>query len=276
MKDPMKYGKAKGIVLLQKYLPDINPFKDVTIIDSIEEWNAVKDRYGDFVAHRIDYPIGSAKKNAVPGTSGFTNSIPDVIKKVKQQSPDGVILLMSTKEPSIPRYENDGGFNVLFHLGEEIIIEIVGKGFDAHEITQGLAVHERYQIPWDEILFMKDRTDLLKSRTVFKTLVSPQNYTKQREERLKFLEENCHYDIIKSEESVPEQYSLVSDSLISCILNDVIFELMKKQSSLRRDGLKRFAVQGNLVHGRVQPWEIFREDTLLTKEVLKKEADFER
>lgn len=37
MKDLMKYGKAKGIVLLQKYLPQISPFKSIDIISTIEE-----------------------------------------------------------------------------------------------------------------------------------------------------------------------------------------------------------------------------------------------
>ena len=38
MRDPMKYGKAKGIVLLQKYLPKVTPFKDIDIINTLDEW----------------------------------------------------------------------------------------------------------------------------------------------------------------------------------------------------------------------------------------------
>ena len=40
MKDLMKYGKAKGIVLLQKYLPQISPFKSVDIVFTCE-WRYV-------------------------------------------------------------------------------------------------------------------------------------------------------------------------------------------------------------------------------------------
>lgn len=42
---------------------------------------------------------------------------------------------------------------------------------------------------------------------------------------------------------------------------------MKQQSALRQDGLKRFGVQGNLLNGRVQPWEIFRAEKLVTKDI---------
>lgn len=276
MNEFMLYGKSKGAFLIQKYLPNLNIFKNLTIIHSINEWNDVKDKFGDFIAYRIDYPIGSNHSNSIPGASGFANSIPEALAKTKKQTLDGVILLMSTKEPAIPRYENDGGFNVLFNSGSEIIIEIVGKGFDAHEITQGLAVHERYQIPWNEVLFMRNRLDLLKNRFVTKTLVTPQNYTRQRANRIKFLEKDCHYDFNKFEKSIPEHYSLVSDKIISSILNDVIFELIKKQSQLRGDRLNNFGVQGNLVHGCVQPWEIFRTERLLTKQMIKENEDFER
>ena len=160
MQNPMKYGKAKGIVLVQKYLPRINPFKRIDIISTTEEWNAVKDKYGKFVASRVDMPIGEAKKNVVKGTSGLPESIPSLIEKVNEQSSKGVVLVMETKKQEIPRYEYDGGFNISFNTGENVIIEIVGKGFDGHELTQGLAVHERHQIPWDEVLFMRDRISL--------------------------------------------------------------------------------------------------------------------
>ena len=272
----MLYGKSKGAFLIQKYLPNLNIFKNLTIIHSIDEWNSVKDEFGDSIAYRIDYPIGSNHSNAISGTSGFANSIPEALAKTKKQTPDGVILLMSTKVPAIPRYENDGGFNVLFNSGVDIIIEIVGQGFDAHEITQGLAVHERYQIPWDEVLFIRNRLDLLKNRFVTKTLVTPQNYTIQRVNRIKFLEKDCHYDSSKFKKSIPKHYSLVSDKIISSILNDVIFELIKKQSQLKEDRLNNFGVQGNLVYGCVQPWEIFRAERLLTKQMIKENEDFEK
>ena len=117
MKNPMKYGKAKGIVLVQKYLPQINPFKRIDIISTMDEWNDVKDKYGEFVASRVDMPIGEAKKNVVKGTSGLPKSIPGLIEKVNEQSSNGVVLVMETKKQAVPRYEYDGGFNISFNTG---------------------------------------------------------------------------------------------------------------------------------------------------------------
>lgn len=267
MKDLMKYGKAKGIVLLQKYLPQISPFKSVDIVSTLDEWNSVKEKYGECFSHRVDTPIGEPRKNVVQGTSGFASSIPGLIKKANEQSPNGVVLLMATKEPPVHRYENDGGFNVLFNMDENVIIELVGKGFDGHELTQGLAVHERYQIPWDEVLFMRDRIDLLKNPSVIKARVTSNAYEKQRNERIQFLRDICHYDIDKIEEQVPQQYKLIDNNIIKGILDNIVLELMKKQTSLKQDGLKRFCVQGNLLHGKVQPWEVFRAERMVTRDI---------
>lgn len=60
---------------------------------------------------------------------------------------------------------------------------------------------------------------------------------------------------------------MVDNNIIRSILNNVIFELMQKQEMLRQDGLKRFGIQGNLIEGRVEPWEIFRAERWITKDV---------
>ena len=267
MKNPMDYGKAKGIVLLKKYLPQITPFQRIDLISTIDEWNNIKNKYGKFVASRVDMPIGNARQNAVKGTSGLPESIPGLIKIVNSQNNDGVVLVMETKKQAIPRYEYDGGFNISFNRGENIIIEIVGKGFDGHELTQGLAVHERYQISWSEVLFIRDRKDLLKSKAVLKYCVSAENYMRQRKERIRFLIDVCHYNIDKVEKNIPEKYQMVDGNIIRSMLHDVILELMKKQEMLKQDGLSRFGIQGNIVDGRVEPWEIFRAERWITKDV---------
>lgn len=269
MKDPMRYGKAKGIVLLQKYLPKLSPFKSIDMVSNLEEWNAIKDKFGDFVPNRVDYPIGEPKRNAVAGTNGFTSGMPAMIQRVNEQSPNGVVLLLPTKESVVipPRYEDEGGFNVLFNMGSSIIIELVGQGFDGHEVTQGLANHERYQIPWEEVLFMRNRKDMLKCGAVQKSHVKPEEYEKQREARVKFLHEVVGYDLAIIEEKIPKTYHLIPDDTIRALLDDVVLELMQQRTKLLNDGLIRFGVQGNLINGTIQPWEIFRAERFITKEI---------
>lgn len=269
MKDPMKYGKAKGIVLLQKYLPKLSPFKSIDIVSNIDEWNAIKDKFGDFVPNRVDYPIGEPKRNAIAGTNGLANKIPSLIESVNKQTANGIVLLLPTKENVAvpPRYEDDGGFNVLFNMGNNVIIELVGKGFDGHEVTQGLANHERYQIPWDEVLFMRNRKDMIKSPTVQKSHVTHEEYKKQRQSRVKFLYEIVGYDLETIEKNVPKTYNLISDDIIKKLLDDVVLELMKKRQMILRDGLTLFGVQGNIIDGNIQPWEIFRAERLVTRDI---------
>ena len=62
LKDQMQYGKARGVMLSKKYLPRLSPFKNIHVVSSIEEWDAIKDRYGDYISHRVDMPIGNARK----------------------------------------------------------------------------------------------------------------------------------------------------------------------------------------------------------------------
>lgn len=271
MKDPMLYGKAKGIVLLQKYLPKLSPFQSIDVVSNLEEWNAIKDKFGDFVPNRVDYPIGESRKNAVAGTNGFTSGIPELLERVKEQSENGVVLLLPIKKTTAvpPRYEDEGGFNVLFNMGSSVILELVGQGFDGHEVTQGLANHERYVIPWEEVLFIRNRKDLLKNSMVQKSHVKPEEYEKQRQARVKFLHEVVGYDLATIEEKIPTSYYLIPEDTIEALLNDVVLELMQKRESLLMDGLTCFGVQGNIIAGTIQPWEIFRGERFLAKEMEK-------
>lgn len=267
MKDPMKYGKASGIALLQKYLPKLSPFKSMYIINNIDEWNKIKGAVGHFVPHRVDYPLGNSRLNVVAGTDQYADVIPELIAKLNDQSPDGVILILPTKNNLVipPRYEDEGGFTVLFNMGLNVIIELVGRGFDGHEVTQGKACHEKYQIPWNEVLFMRNRKDMLKSNTVQKSHISQEDYQKTRKERIDFLYNSCHYDIDKIEENIPQTYSLIPDNVIVKLLDEVVLELMKNRPMLLQDGLMQFGIQGNIINGEIQPWEMFRPERWLSK-----------
>ena len=269
MKDLMQYGKAKGIVLLQKYLPKLSPFQSIDMVSNLDEWNAIKDKFGDFVPNRVDYPIGASRKNAIAGTNGFTSGIPELLEKVNTQSENGVVLLLPLKETVEvpPRYEDEGGFNVLFNMGSSILIELVGQGFDGHEVTQRLANHERYVIPWSEVLFIRNRKDMLKNSIVEKSHVKPEEYAKQRQERVKFLHEVVGYDLATIEAKIPQSYRLIPEDTIEALLNDVVLELMQKSGILQRDGLTRFGVQGNIINGTIQPWEIFRGERFMKKQI---------
>lgn len=253
MTDPMKYGKARGIMLLNKFLPDVTPVANMDIISSLEDWEALKEKYSGFAFQRVDWPIGTPKPKVVYGTNGKPDNIPHLIKKAKQDCPESVVLLMKTKKDSVYRYDYDGGFNVLFDPNKEVIIELVGKAFDGHELTYGLATHERYVIPWSETLFVTSKN----IASYRKYVVAPEEYAKQRAERIDYLINDCAYDSYTVNKRVPKTYQSLSGYLIDDLIDRIVFELYSKKDELKQLGLAKYCVQGNFVNGEVQPWEIF-------------------
>ena len=262
----MTYGKAKGMVLLEKYLPDLNPFKNINIISSIEQWEQVKDNYSDRVTCRIDTKIGDKRNVRIEGASGKKEDVPDILKNIKSRNPDAVLLLLETQRDVFPRYENQGGFNVLFNLNESVIIELVGKGFDGRELTREKAVHERYVIPWEDALFIRNKMDLQKNKNVEKYLVDGDEYKRTRDERIQFLN-SIEKNKDEIEKAVPKTYQQVSDHLIEDILNKIIFNMYQRKRELYEDNLKMFTVMGNIVDGKLEAWEIFRPERLISKDL---------
>jgi len=131
---------------------------------------------------------------------------------------------MKPKEQAIPRYEDDGGFNILFNMNDSVIIELVGKGFDGHELTRN-GMHERYQIPWSEVLFIRDKSDLIKNNMVQTYIIEQEDYKKTRESR-KLLDL-----LINLKQNVIE-YSKDKEGLVETSGNIGIVEVLNGKSKI--------------------------------------------
>lgn len=265
MRNVMDYGKARGMALVGEYLPELNPFQYMDVIGTLEEWEQVRSKYGGTMIHRIDYPIGSAqvKQNAVQGTTGLVESIPELIAAVQKQGESGVVLIAQTTFPPPPRYLYLGGFNMLFCVNSHVTIELVGKSFDGHELTQGLACHERYCLGWGDIPYTASRADLVRN-SIEKAWATVEQYRAQRRERIKFLSEVCHFSLDKVKASVPKMLPLLDNTALHLLLEKIVFGLYDQQTALEHNRLTVFGVQGNVVEhngqAEVQPWEIFRPE----------------
>lgn len=262
MRDPMQYTKARGLALARKYLPKVTPFTDVVMIQTPEEWEQIKSQYGDFVSYRTDTRLGRPRRNIVPGTNGFTDSVPELLTRLAREDPDGAMLIMPTKEVVVPRYEYDGGFCAMLHLGERAVIETVGKGFDGHELTRRLAVHERWDIPWSCLDNLDDDlSEWWHSETdedIAFWEVDIETYAKQRQARVEFLCRECHYDPGLVERHVPKKlrYLGATDTAVN-FMSGVIRPLVRLRPALEREGMWVFSVQGNFVNSQPQVWEIY-------------------
>lgn len=267
--DYKKYGKLRGLLLLLSLLPDVAPISEYIIIRSIEDWEAIKDDWQGFILQRVDWPLDAEKPTSAKyGTSGRPEDIPRLLEMAKKDCPECVLLLMKTKKESVYRYNNDGGFNVLFDLDPRggVVIELVGRGFDGHELTSGAAVHEQYVIPWKGLSSLektmecnprdiKEMTKLLSGYNTY--AVSPEEYAKQREERSSYLAARCGYDPEIVEGKLPTTYQPLDRELVYDLIEKVVLELYRKSIRLFHEDLLFFGVQGNFANDEVQPWEIF-------------------
>ena len=260
--DLMLYGKARGTFLVQKYLPNINPFISIDLISDIETWENVKFNFDDYSKIRPDSLIGD-KSVRLEGSDGMLSSVPDMINEMKYKNPNSVLLITKTKNKQIPRFEDDGGFSVLFDIYKNIIIEFVGKGFDGRELTHGKTVHESYVIPWNKLLNIKNKYELENDDDIKKYTIKEKDYLISRNERIKFLMERCKYDKNILDRKIPDKYIPMNDSIVKQIMNDIVIVLYLKKRKLLNDGLNYFCVQGNIINGKLEPWEIFTIDRLI-------------
>lgn len=260
----LDYGKARGAVYLKKYLPNLTPFTDISLVNNLKEWQQIKDSFNEHSFIRPDTLIGD-KMVRLEGSDGMLSSVPKMIEEMKEQNPNSALLIVKTKNTQIPRYMDNGGFVVLFEIPNKIIIEFVGQGFDGRELTHGKAVHESFDIPWNKVLYIKNKNDLRKYSEIKKFIVNQEEYEKSREERINFLMKRCNYSRNILEENIPTKYLPVNEDIIKQVLDNIILELYIKQKQLLEDNLNYFCIQGNIINNKLEPWELFTIDRLIQK-----------
>lgn len=210
------YGKASGMLLAQKFFPQDFPFYDPCLIKTLADWEAVSERYGEFMIHRVDYPLGHSRKNAVVAPTGYAQSVPQLIQQVCAQGPEGAVLIWRSRREPIPRYQNLGGFNVSFSVGREICLELVGFGFDGSDLTRGTAVHERYVVPWSAWKEYRQPEHRILARDFLRSYSheslhiglneQSEAYFQSYFDRFQMLTGLCHYDPEAVQQMLPPVY----------------------------------------------------------------------
>lgn len=218
-----RYGKAKAILQLINHFPNISAFKELVLFTEVSDLqNYLPQLSGDFI-YRQDQLIGSEHLNNIK-KSGSMQDIVSYFKALKQQSDQNVLLVLSTNFQNLPRYISNGGFSVLINKGQNAIIEVVGKGFDAKELTNGLAVHEIYEIPFNEVLFCDS---VIKLNNYLVKTCTQDEYNIQYQNRKDYLLGLTYLENdIKN--YLQEQYSPVSNNVKSQLVNEVLFVLFEK------------------------------------------------
>ena len=247
------YKKCKGIALVDKYLPKLSPLNKMYVINSMEDWEKVENEFPiQMMTARCDCPKGINGK--LPNGQTFNRDrVRGYIEEVKSAVPDAVIILEDMKSGSNERIHTQGGVNLDIQIGDHVYMDYVGPGFDCRELCIGKAVHETWNIPWEEVPFMKDSA-IQKYKTME---VSQREYIETAKERALFLIKAFPDRKDEILETIPKRYNGISRQIFRDVREQVIFPLWLQHEQLSKDGLRSFGVEVNIVEdGTLVPMEI--------------------
>ncbi len=257
------YKKCKGIALVDKYLPKLSPLNKMYVINSMEDWEKVENEFPiQMMTARCDCPKGINGK--LPNGQTFNRDrVRGYIEEVKSAVPDAVIILEDMKSGSNERIHTQGGVNLDIQIGDHVYMDYVGPGFDCRELCIGKAVHETWNIPWEEVPFMKDSA-IQKYKTME---VSQREYIETAKERALFLIKAFPDRKDEILETIPKRYNGISRQIFRDVREQVIFPLWLQHEQLSKDGLRSFGVEVNIVEdGTLVPMEIQVPDRFKEKE----------
>lgn len=257
------YKKCKGIALVDKYLPKLSPLNKMYVINSLEDWEKVEHEFPvQMMTARCDCPKGVNGK--LPNGQTFNRDrVRGYIEEVKSAVPDAVIILEDMKSGSNERIHTQGGVNLDIQIGDHVYIDYVGPGFDCRELCTGKAAHETWNIPWNEVPFLKDS-----AITKYKTSeISQEEYVETAKERILFLIKAFPDRKEEILQTMPKRYNGISRQIFRDVREQVIFPLWLQHEQLLRDGLGSFGVEVNVVEdGSLVPMEIEVPDRFKNKD----------
>lgn len=146
----MNYYRTSDMLNLLYFFPKLSPVRELTIVESIEDYLANKDYLDNFDQNRVDTIKGRTPISNIEN-SGKNNVFYDTLIKVKEKDPLGVLVLFNIDSFPTERYERYAGISVGVNLGKDIMIDAVSKGFDGREVSKSICTHERYYIPWYDL-----------------------------------------------------------------------------------------------------------------------------
>ena len=111
----LKYYRTSDMLNLLIYFPEISPIKSLTIIESIDDYNANKDYIDTFDSNRVDTLKG--KKILEIENSGRKEDFYETMIKIKEVDPDGVLVLFNVDTTNSNRYERYAGISIGVEVG---------------------------------------------------------------------------------------------------------------------------------------------------------------
>lgn len=248
----MNYHRAKDMLNLLQFFPELSPVRNLTIVESIEDYNANYEFCKNFLNQRNDTLITKPSVKSIEVAESNPLVVRDTFKKLKKMDKDGVMVLFDVNCKYSERYERYAGISVRVDLGECVYIEAVSKGFDGREVSKGICVHERYYIPWFDL-----RKLCIKNFKNYRTyLISQEEYEKTRNERIAYLE-SLKVDANLLASSIPKVYQEIPDFIWLDIITNLLKKLEKNEDILQKSGFTNFAISGHTEGKHFAPWQMF-------------------
>lgn len=245
-----KYYRTRDMIHLLEFFPEISPIRDLTIVESIDDYLEHEEYLSTLDSNRVDSLIGKPILHIE--NAGHSSDFLYTLRKIKEQDEQGVLVLFHGHTHPSERYERYAGISVGVDVGQCVYIDAVGKGFDGREVSKSICVHERYKIPWFDL-----RKCCLANFKKYQTyLISQEEYENTRRERLLFLE-SIGLDAIKIRSALPEKYEPIPDFIWEDVIKNLLKKLEKKEDELLSNGFTTFAISGHTEGKKFCPWQMF-------------------
>lgn len=246
----LKYHRAKDMVNIMTFFPGLSPVDDLAIILDEEDYLKNIDKISHLTSIRNGNPIDEHCMKSIP-TKEINPNYLEIIKDIKKENKNGVLILFHLNVKPTERYERHAGISIGVSLGKKIYIDAVGKGFDGREVLKGISCHERYSIPWEDIRKI-NIDNFNKYNTYF---ISQEDYLKSRNERINYLI-SCGLPLDLLEKNIPKEYQEIPKFIWLDIIVNIIKQLEKEENLLRSSGFLEFNLSGHTEGKKFKPWQM--------------------
>ncbi len=247
----MKYHRTRDMINLLLYFPELSPIRDLTIVETIDEYIENYETFKSYPGERNDNPITKPMMVSVEGR-GLKPDVLSIFKRVKEIDEDGVMVIFNQTNTPCERYEREAGINIDVIIRYGIYIDAVGKGFDGREVSKGLDCHERYFIPWHDIR----RCSINNFKNYQTFIISDEKYTQSRKNRIFFLE-SIDVSTNDAENGVPTKYNEIPNYIWQEVIVKVIKKLESREEEFISLGINEFVINANIENGKILAWQMF-------------------
>lgn len=250
----MKYHRTRDMINLLLYFPELSPIRDLTIIETINEYIENYETFKNYSGERNDNPITKPMMVSIEGR-GLNPNIINIFKRIKEIDKDGVVVLFNQANTPCERYEREAGLNIDVIIEYGIYIDAVGKGFDGREVSKGLDCHERYFIPWYDI--RRCNIENFKNYRTF--IIDDKAYSNSRHNRINFLK-SIGISTKDAENKVPIKYNEIPNYIWKEVIIKLLKKLLPREDEFKSLGFKEFVINANIEDGKILAWQMFDQN----------------